>query len=179
MRVVDHRVDSDAIGQFERGDVSGLRQRSPQRDRTLEFAIVVVRGVWAGCGLKCYRRIHNRVVGAASLVDHGGVYVGLKRRSDLAQSLRGAVEFREIEIAAANHGLDFSGRVIDGDERSFGSGVLLQADLRFSVGIEREHFEVDDVARVENVGQLELGPGDIGLRQRGGAPSEMHLGSAR
>jgi hypothetical protein len=49
----------------------------------------------------------------------------------------------------------------------------------FSVGIEREHFEVDDVARVENVGQLELGPGDIGLRQRGGAPSEMHLGSAR
>src|ERR1035441_1565110 len=47
-------------------------------------------------------------------------HIRLERRPDLAQSLRGAVELGEVEIAAADHGLDLSGRVIDGDERSFG-----------------------------------------------------------
>ena len=65
--------------------------------------------------MKGYRRIHDGVVGAAALIDHGRVDVRLEGRPDLAQSLRGAVELGEIEIPAADHGLDFSGRIVDGD----------------------------------------------------------------
>ena len=154
VRVVDHGLDADAVGKLERGNVSGLRQRAPQRDRALEFLVVIVRRVRAGSGLKSHGRIENRVVGASALVDDGGIDVGLERRPDLAQRLRSAIELGKIEVAPADHGLDFSGRVVDGDERAFGAGILLQADARFSAGIEREHFDVHDVAGVQNVGKL-------------------------
>src|ERR1019366_4674491 len=119
-RVIDPRPNADAVGKLERGDVSGLCERAPQRDGTLEFVVVVVRRIRAGGGLKSYRRVQNGIVGAAALVDDGGIDIRLERRTNLGPRPRGAIELGEIEIAAANHGLDLSGCVIDGDERSFG-----------------------------------------------------------
>src|SRR5271156_3238423 len=115
-----------------------------------------MRRVRAGRSLKSNWRIHNSVVGAGALVDRGGIYVRLERRADLAQSLRGAIELGNVEIAASDHGLDFAGGVIDRDERAFGSRILFQADARFSLRIERQDFDVNDVADVKHVGKLEL-----------------------
>src|SRR5208282_6050448 len=169
VRVIDDGLDADVVSQLERGNVSGLGERAPQRDGALKFVVVVVRRIRAGGSLKSYGRVQNRIVGASALVDDGGIDVGLERRPNLAQRLRGAVELGKIEVTAADHGLDLSGRVVDGDERSFGPGVLLQTDARFPARIQREHFDVHDVAGMENVGelQLELGPGHISRRERG------------
>src|SRR6266849_2756623 len=120
VRVVDHRLNADAVGKLERGNVSGLGESAPQRDGALKFVVVVVWRIRAGGSLKGYRRVQNSVIGAAALVNRCGVDVWLERRPDLAQSLRGAVELGEIEVTTADHGLDLSGRVIDGDERPFG-----------------------------------------------------------
>src|ERR1019366_8241819 len=95
-------------------------ESAAQGDGALKSGVVVARRIRAGGSLKSNRRIHDGVVGAATMVVHGGVDIRLERRPDLAQSLRGAVEFGEVEVTAADHGLDFSGCVIDGDERSFG-----------------------------------------------------------
>src|SRR5580658_456710 len=166
------------VGKLKRGDVSGLGESTSQRNGALKFVVVIVRRIGAGCSLKSYRRVQDGVVGAAALVDHGGIDVRLERRPNLAQGLGRAVEFGEIEVAATDHGLDLAGRVFDGDERSFSAGILLQADTSFRVRIEGKHFDIDDIASAENVGQLEFGPCSISRRQRGGAPAEADFGGA-
>src|SRR5205807_7177987 len=84
VRIVDHSLDTDAVGKLERGNVSGLGESAAQRDGALKLVVVVVRRVRAGGSLKSYRRVENGVAGAAALVDHGGIDVRLERRTDLA-----------------------------------------------------------------------------------------------
>ena len=73
--------------------------------------------------------------GLAPLVDHRRVDVRLEGRADLAQRLRGAIEFRFAEIAAADHRFDSAGGIVDRQQRALRAGVLLQAHARCAVGL--------------------------------------------
>ena len=42
MGVVDDGLDPEAVGQFQRGDVAGLGQRAPKRNRAFKLFVVVV-----------------------------------------------------------------------------------------------------------------------------------------
>ncbi len=42
MSVVDDSLDTDAVGQLQRGDVAGLGQRTSKCDRTLKLFVVIV-----------------------------------------------------------------------------------------------------------------------------------------
>ncbi len=140
--------------------------------------------------MKCYGRVYDSVVRRCPLIDGGGVDVGFERRSDLAQRLRGAIELGEAEVAASDHGFDFAGRIVDGNERALDSGILFEADVRLAAGIERQDFYVEDIAGAKKSVEFEFGCGsgcelrsdllsgprcNLGGRERGCVLSESNL----
>src|SRR6185437_3379945 len=131
-RVVFNRADADLICEFQRRDVQRLRQRAAQRDGSFVVLVVVVRRVRPGGSLEGEWRIQDRVVGTSALIDRGSVDVRLERRSNLPQRLGCAIELGEIKVAPANHGANISGSVVDSQQSSLSSRILLQADLCFA-----------------------------------------------
>src|SRR5437667_68929 len=59
-----------------------------------KFLVVIVRDIWPGGSLKRDRHIEHGVIGVRALVDSGGIYVRLERRSHLAQRLGCSIELR-------------------------------------------------------------------------------------
>jgi hypothetical protein len=47
------------------------------------------------------------------------------------------------------------------------AGILFQADVRRAIRAQRENLDVADIAGLEDLDQLVLGPGDVGLSERG------------
>ena len=94
MGVINHAFYPETVGQLQRGNVARLRQRAPQRDHPFKFLVVIVRDIWPGGSLKRDRHIEHGVIGVRALVDSGGIYVRLERRSHLAQRLGCSVELR-------------------------------------------------------------------------------------
>ena len=166
-------LDADFIGELQCGDVARLRERAAQRDDAFKFFVVVVRRVGARRRVEADGLVEDRVVGAGTFVDDRGVDVGLEGRADLAHGLRGAVEFGFVEVASADQGLDAAGGVVDGEQRALSAGVLLEADACRAVRAERKNLDVADVAGLENVRELLLRPGDVGLTERGGVAAEL------
>ena len=64
MGVVDDRLNSDAVGQLQRGNVAGLGQRTPKGDGTLKVFVVVV-------GRMQDLRAVGKVTGASRMVSSG------------------------------------------------------------------------------------------------------------
>src|SRR5207244_5317964 len=62
-----------------------LCQRTAERNGPFKLFVVVVRNVGTGRGLKRYRAAHDGVIRLCPLINGGGVYIGLERRSHLAQ----------------------------------------------------------------------------------------------
>src|SRR6266478_4938751 len=122
--------------------------------------------IGTGRSLESYGRVQDCLVRTAALIDQGGIDVRLEGRSDLSQGLSGAIELGEIKVASTDHGLDLAGGVVDGNQRPLSAGVLLEAYFGSTPGVEREHFDIDDVSDCEQGGQLAPGPGDVGLRKR-------------
>src|ERR1700682_6266248 len=137
-----------------------------------------MRRVGTGGSVESYRFVENSVVGTGALVDERGVNVGRERRSDLAHGLGGAIELGFVEVAAADHGLNATGGIVDGDERSLCAGVLLEAYTGGAVRRERENPDVTDVARLQNIRELLLGPGSVGLSEGCGVASKLERGDA-
>src|SRR5204862_5852548 len=100
----------------------------PQREHRSKTLAVSVRDIWPGGSLKRDRHIKHGVIRVRALVDSGGIDVGLERRSHLAQRLGCSVELRQIEIAAADHGFNFTAGVVNGDERALRARILLKTD---------------------------------------------------
>ena len=107
-----------------------------------------------------------------------GVDVRLERRADLPPGLSDAVEFGFVEVAAADHGQDAAGGVVERQQRALRAGILFEAHFCGAVRAQRENLDVADVAGLENVCHLGGGPGDVGLAERGGVAAELQRGDA-
>ena len=80
------------------------------------------------------------------------------------------LNFERSKVAAADHGFHVAGGIVDREQCALRAGILLERDLSGSVGRQRKHFDIDDVAAGENlVTRLVFGPGIVGAEV--GSPS--------
>ena len=107
------------------------------------------------------RQIDDGVKGRRASFQRVSVNVNLERAADLAESLRGAVEFGIFKTVTANHGFDFPGGIVDGQKRALRPGLLFELNTHGIV----PHFlngELGEVTHFQEFGRfLAAGPGEI------------------
>ena len=124
--------------------------------------LVVVRRVAA----EADRRVDDDVVGLGAIFDRRGVDVGLEAGAGLALGLRGAVELRERVVAAAHHGENVAGGVVDGEDGALRAGVLLEGGALRAAFARVGEMNVDHVARLdERIAVALAGPGPVCRKQ--------------
>jgi len=96
-----------------------------------------------------------------------------------AQSLRGAIEFRFVEIAAADHGLISPVALSMATSAACAPESCSQAHMRYAVGAEPLDLHVAEVAGLEDVLDLFPGPGGVLLGERGAVAGELDRGEIR
>ncbi len=121
----------------------------PQRDRPLEFVVVIERRIGGGAFGTCKRRrlVHDRRRRRVPAVDSSGVDNRFECGADLPRSLSRAVELAAFETEPADHRLDLAGAVVDREHRSLDQRRLLQSPGRgMSALVQGDETGFDHVA---------------------------------
>ena len=110
--------------------------------------------------------VENRVEGSKALFDGGRINIDFEGRPDLPLRLRRTVKFRFIKAVTADHGLDFTGRIVNRHNGCLRADILLQLDVRGSA-IDLLDVDLDEIARLQQLGRrLVPGPCKIRLREQ-------------
>ena len=128
-RELDYTLHADVVEQTHGGDVARISESAAIGDASLEFVVVVVRRIILAAAAEGDRLVDHRVERRDALLERVGVNVNLERAAGLPQSLRGAVELRIVEIVAADHGFDFAGGIVDGEQSGLRRRLLFELDL--------------------------------------------------
>ena len=175
-RQIDDVLDSDFFEQAHGRNVSRIGQSAAQRDAAFEFRVVVVRRIVLTAAAEGDRLVHDRIERRSALREGFGVDVHLERAAGLAHGLRGAIEFRFAEIVAADHGLDFAGGVVDGEQRRLRRRLLLELHFGRGAGklLDRNHHQIAHLQKLG--GRFVAGPGEIGRREHRAVGADLDGG---
>src|ERR1700674_4763358 len=175
-RHVDHRGDPDFFGELYRRNVARTGESAAQCDGAFEFFVVVARRIGLAAADGGQRRIDDGVEGSRAFFERVRVNVNFKRAANLAKSLCSAVEFGILKTVAANHGLDFTGGIIDGEQRALRAGLLFELDADSIVPqfLNGELSEVADPQKVRRF--LAAGPGKIAGRKNRAVRADLDDG---
>ena len=127
LRVGHHDRRPDLFHHLDRRDVARILQRAPQRHRSLELVVVILRLVdLSGARRVADRLVHDQRRRGQAAVDRRRIDDRLERRSELAVGLHGAIELAPAEVPAADHRANLTRPVVDRDERPFDERRLLE-----------------------------------------------------
>ena len=154
VRDLNHLLDANLVSQPQRGNIARLGKGVDQRHGAAIAGLVIVRRVGAAGRGERRRRIHHRVIRLHPRLHRGGIHVGFEGRSNLPLGLRGAVELRGLEVAAAHHREHLAISIVDRHQCRLSAAVLLQEDVgRGRIGAAY-HLEVHNVANLREISPL-------------------------
>ena len=119
------------------------------------------------------RGVEDGIEGRRAVLDGVSINVNLEGAAHLANGLGGAIVFGILEAVAADHGLEFAGRVVDGDESRLRGGLLFELDAGSGFA-QFENLELSEVADFEQFRRFSAaGPGELGRRQEGAVRANL------
>src|SRR6202050_3097202 len=166
-RKSDYILYADVIEKAHGGNVTRIGESAAIGDAAFESVVVIMRRIILGAAAVCDGLVHDGIKRRNALFDGVGVNVNLERAAGLAQGLRGAIEFRFVETVAADHGFDFAGGIVDGEQGALSGGLLFELDAHGEAGnfLDRN---ADEISRLEQLrGGFAAGPGKIGGSEHG------------
>ena len=125
---VDDGIDANFFSELHCRHVARASECAAESDGAFKFFVVIVGRIGLATTDDGKRCIDDGVEGRRTLLDGGGINVGLEGTADLAVGLRSAIELGIFKTVAADHGFNFAGGVVDGNHGALRSGKLLELD---------------------------------------------------